>query len=328
MKCVLSFVLAVSTLAAPAIGAQGVDGQCSDPAFVGASYEGGDACQKVVDIYRYVSAQLGTLIAGGNAVLGRGGTLGGFPHVTAELRVNAMRASIPDVSGTGIVAGEPRRSTYAVDGKWVAVPQVDASLGIFKGVSVGNTHIGGVDAIVSAAYVPDATRGTLSIASTGDALALGYGARVGIMNESALTPAISFTYLERRLPTTTIAASEGSNTLTVRDLELSARSWRVVASKRFLLLGIAAGIGQDVYHARTTLTYDVDGVRPPRPFTLDASPKRTNMFVDVSVTPFPFARLVGELGRVAGGELRTYNRFESAAGDARLYGSVGLRVGF
>lgn len=328
MKFVLCFVLAVSTLAAPVVRAQGVNGQCSDPAFVGGAHEGGDACQKVVDVYRYVGAQLGTLIAGGNAVLGRGGTLGGFPHVTAELRVNAMRASIPDVSGTAIVVGEPRRSTYAVSRKWVAVPQVDASLGIFRGVPVGNTYLGGVDAIVSAAYIPDETRGTLSIASSGDALALGYGARVGILSESVLTPAISFTYLERRLPTTTIAASEGSNTLTVRDLELRARSWRVVASKSFLVLGLAAGIGQDVYRARTSLTYQVDGVRPPRPFSLDASPKRTNMFVNLSITPFPFARLVGELGRVSGGDLQTYNRFEDAAGEARLYGSVGLRVGF
>jgi hypothetical protein len=38
--------------------------------------------------------------------------------------------------------------------------------------------------------------------------------------------------------------------------------------------------------------------------------------------------VVGELGRVSGGDLQTYNRFDPAAGDERLYGSVGLRVGF
>lgn len=328
MKSLQSLVLAALIFAAPAVDAQSVDSRCSDPAFVGSAQEGGDACQKVVDIYRYIGEQLGTLVAGGNAVLGRGGALGGFPHFTAELRVNSMRGSIPDVSSTGIVVGAPRQSTYAVNRKWVAIPQVDASLGIFKGIPVGITYVGGVDAIVSAAYIPDVTKGSVSIASTGEALKLGYGARVGIMSESALTPGISVTYLERQLPTITILASDVGNTLTVSDLEVRARSWRVVASKSFLVLGIAAGIGQDEYRASTALTYDVAGVQPPQPFTLDISPKRTNMFVDLSVTPFPLVRVVGELGRVSGGDLQTYNRFDPAAGDERLYGSVGLRVGF
>lgn len=328
MRSIFSLVLAAFALAAPAVSAQGVDSRCSDPAFVGAAQEGGDACQKVVDLYRYLGEQLGTLIAGGNAVLGRGGTLGGFPHFTAEVRANTMRASIPDVSGTAIAIGAPQQSTYSVNKKWVAIPQVDASLGIFKGIPVGITYVGGVDAIVSAAYVPDVTNRSVSIAPSDGALKLGYGARVGIMSESVLTPGISVTYLERELPTTTIVATEGANTLTVRDLEIEARSWRVVASKSFLVLGIAAGIGQDEYRASTALTYDVGGVRPPQPFTLDVSPKRTNMFVDLSATPFPLVRVVGELGRVSGGDLQTYNRFDPAAGDARLYGSVGLRIGF
>jgi hypothetical protein len=328
MKSIRSLVLAIFALAAPAVSAQSVDSQCSDPAFVGAAQEGGDACQKVVDIYRYLGEQLGTLIAGGNAVLGRGGTLGGFPHFTAELRANTMRASIPDVSGTAISLGAPRQSTYSVDEKWVAFPQVDASIGIFKGIPVGVTYVGGVDAIVTAAYVPDVTNRSVSIAPSDGALKVGYGARLGIMSETVLTPGISVTYLERRLPTTTIVASEGGNTLTVSDLEIKARSWRVVASKSFLVLGIAAGIGQDEYRASTALTYDVGGVRPSQPFTLDISPKRTNMFVDLSATPFPLVRVVGELGRVSGGDLQTYNRFDPPAGDARLYGSVGLRIGF
>lgn len=319
--------IAALTLAAPA-AAQSVDSRCSDPAFVGTGLEGGDGCQKAVDIYRYLGEQLGTLIAGGNAVLGRGGTLGGFPHFTAELRANTMRASVPDVSGTPITVGAARRSTYEVNDKWVAIPQVDASLGIFKGIPVGVTYVGGVDAIVSAAYVPDVTSGTVNVASTDGSLKLGYGARVGIMSETALTPGISVTYLERQLPTTTITATEGGNTLSARDLDIRARSWRVVASKSFLVLGVAAGIGQDEYRARTSLTYDVAGVRPPQPFTLQVSPRRTNMFVDLSLTPFPLLRVVGELGRVSGGDLRTYNRFDPAAGDARLYGSVGLRLGF
>lgn len=52
------------------------------------------------------------------------------------------------------------------------------------------------------------------------------------------------------------------------------------------------------------------------------------MFMNLSIAPVPFVRMVGELGRVSGGDSQTYNRFDPAVGDARLYGSVGLRLGF
>ncbi len=329
MNSMKLLAVAALAMALPAVvQSQGVDDRCSDPAFVGAGGEGGDACQKVVDIYRYLGDQLGTLIAGGNAVLGRGGTLGGFPRFTAELRANVMRANIPDAAGTAIALGVPRRSTYEIRDKWVAIPQVDASLGLFRGIPVGITYVGGVDAIVSAAYVPDGTSGSVSIVSSDGSVKLGYGARLGIMSETALTPGISVTYLERRLPTVSITARESGNSLSVRDLDLKTRSWRVVASKSFVVFGVAAGIGQDALRASSALDYDVEGVRPDTPFPLEISPKRTNMFVDLSVTPFPSMRIVGELGRVSGGDVQTYNRFDPAADDARLYGSVGLRFGF
>ena len=328
MKSIGFFLLAALTSAASMAGAQSVDSRCSDAAIVGAGHEGGDACQKVVDLYQYMGVQLGTLIAGGNAVLGQGGTLGGFGHFTAELRVNTMRASVPDVSSTGIAVGPAQRSTYEVNEKWVAVPQVDVSVGLFKGIPVGVTYVGGVDAIVSGAYVPDMKSGAVSVSAPGGSLKLGYGGRLGIMSETALTPGISVTYLQRELPTTTITATDVGNTLTVQDLRITAKSWRLVASKSFLVLGIAAGIGQDEYRARTGLTYDVAGTQPQQPLTLSIAPKRTNMFVDLSLTPLPLVRIVGELGRVSGGDVDTYNRFDPAAGDPRLYGSVGLRIGF
>lgn len=330
MKWIQFFALTALALATPAVGAraQSVESRCADPAIVGVAHEGGDACQKAVDLYRYMGVQLGMLVAGGNAVLGRGGTLGGFGHFTAELRVNAMRASIPDVSGTAISLGAPRQSTYDVNDKWVAIPQVDASLGIFRGIPVGVAYVGGVDAIVSAAYVPDMTSGSVQVSAPNGSLKLGYGGRLGIISESALTPGVSVTYLQRQLPTTTITASEGSNSLTVQDLKISARSWRIVASKSFLVFGLAAGVGQDEYRARTAITYDVAGTHPEQPYTLETRPKRTNMFVDLSLTPLPLVRIVGELGRVSGGDIDTYNRFDPAADDPRTYGSLGLRIGF
>jgi hypothetical protein len=327
MKSLEILAVAAIMVAAPVAGAQSMDSRCSDAAIVGPGQEGGDACQKVVDLYRYMGEQLGTLIAGGNAVLGQGGTLGGLGHFVAELRVNAVHASVPDVDGAGITVGPARQTTYDVDDKWVAAPQIDASIGLFKGIPVGVTYVGGVDAIVSATYVPDVRSGSLRIAAPDGSLRLGYGGRVGILSETSLTPGISVTYLQRQLPTTTVTASAGDNTLAVEALKITTKSWRVVASKSFVVFGIAAGVGQDEYRARTALSYDVAGSSPDQPLTLKIEPKRTNVFVDLSLTPLPFVRIVGEIGRVSGGDLDTFNRFDPVAGDPRLYGSVGLRVG-
>ena len=63
---------ALACMIAPAAMAQSeVDPRCTDPALVGASNEGQDACQKAIDLLNYMTPQLGTLIAGGNATIGR-----------------------------------------------------------------------------------------------------------------------------------------------------------------------------------------------------------------------------------------------------------------
>lgn len=328
MKRIEFFAVAAILVAAPVVGAQSVDSRCTDAAIVGSGLEGGDACQKAVDLYQYLGVQLGTLVAGGNAMLGQGGTLGGFGHFQAELRFNAMHASVPDVAGAGIAVGPARQSTYEVDEKWVGVPQVDASIGLFKGIPVGVTYVGGVDAILSASFVPDVKSGSVRIAAPDGSLKLGFGGRVGIMSESALTPGVSVTFLERDLPKTTITANAGDDNLTVEDLKITTRSWRVVASKSFVGFGLAAGVGQDEYRARSGLTYDVAGSRPSQTLALTIKPRRTNIFLDLSLTPFPLLRVVGEIGRVSGSGIDTYNRFDPAAGDSRVYGSVGLRVGY
>src|SRR5919199_6529375 len=77
MKSGLLALGAAATLAAAApLQAQSVEPRCTG-AFAGPAQVGGDACQKVVDLYQYMNAQLGTPIAGGNATLGQGGALGG-----------------------------------------------------------------------------------------------------------------------------------------------------------------------------------------------------------------------------------------------------------
>src|SRR5919199_6269481 len=105
MKVVrLALGAAVTLAVAAPIKAQSVDSRCNGE-FAGPGRVGGDACQKVIDLYKYMNVQLGTSVAGGNATLGQGGSLGGLGHFAVDLRANAMRASVPDVEATGVQAG-------------------------------------------------------------------------------------------------------------------------------------------------------------------------------------------------------------------------------
>src|SRR5262245_13782940 len=71
----------LAMVAAVSVGAQGAPNSC-------ASGQTQDACQMAVDVFRLVSPQLGLALAGGNATLGRGSTLGGPGHFSIGLRAN------------------------------------------------------------------------------------------------------------------------------------------------------------------------------------------------------------------------------------------------
>jgi len=294
---------------------------------------GGDACQKSVDLFNYMNFQLGTLLAGGNATLGQGGTLGGLGHFALELRANVMQVSLPDVPAVGVSPGPRTASTFPVNDKWVPVPVADAAIGLFKGIPLGVTSVGGVDALVSVAYLPEFDGSDISVKTPDGRIKWGYGARVGIISESMVTPGVSVTWLRRDLPRATITAainpgsSSASGNLSVENYDLQTTAWRVVASKNILILGLAAGIGQDKYSAKANAAYEVAGGTLLTGSTpVSVKPTRTNMFADVSLN-LMVLKIVAEVGRVSGGDVVTFNNFEKPANDPRLYGSVGVRIG-
>src|SRR5579883_95658 len=285
-----------------------------------------DACQKTVDVFAYLAPQLATAIAGGNATLGQGGTLGGLGHFTIGVRANAVDGDVPKIDNTAISTTGAVADTLAV--KRVAVPMVTADLGIglFKGLPLGVTRVLGVDALVSALYVPTYNSNSVDVRPD-HPLKLGLGGRLGILGESGFLPGISFTYLVRDLPQTSIIATSGTDSLRVQNLDVSTRAWRVVAGKHLLFLGIAAGVGQDHYRASTSVGAEVNGFSSAGSL---ASPSlsltRTNYFGDLSYN-LPVVTIAAEVGRIAGGVLPTYNAFAGKpAGAGRLYGSAGVRI--
>ena len=298
-----------------------------------------DACQMAVDIFQLVSPQLGLALAGGNAVLGSGSTLGGPGHFSIGVRANVFQGDLPDITSFPAPSTNGRvqyagASALPAKTTVLGLPTADAAIGLFGGVPLPLTNVGGIDLLVSATYVPTIGDSTSDVRIAPDRnLQLGYGVRVGLLKESIVVPGVSFTYLKRDLPSTSISGSSSDVSISVRDAKVKTSAYRLVASKTLLTFGIAAGIGQDKYDDEASVQGTVKAPAPVGTQTSDVialSQKltRTNYFVDLSLN-LPVFKLVGEVGQVTGGTVDTYNEFDSGRADkARTYGSVGFRLAF
>ncbi|HEX6629562.1 MAG TPA: hypothetical protein VF048_00640, partial [Gemmatimonadaceae bacterium] len=160
----------------------------------------------------------------------------------------------------------------------------------------------------------------------------GFGARVGLVEESAVAPGVSVTYLRRSLPEVAVDALVDDDSLGVSDAKLTVDSWRLVAGKSFAMFGLSGGIGQDRYDAGASVSAVVNegGDRHPTttPAAFSQKLTRTNAFADLSMN-LAVMRLVLEVGRVWGDDAPTFNTFAGTSPtEPRLYGSVGLRFGY
>ncbi len=131
------------------------DGAFTSPGIPNADKASQDACQKALDVFAYMAPQLGTSITGGNATLGQGSSLGGLGHFSVGIRVNAIQGSLPQVQNVRpLVTGETS-TEFATNTQIIPMPTADLAIGIFKGIPLALTNVGGVDLLVSAAYLPE-----------------------------------------------------------------------------------------------------------------------------------------------------------------------------
>jgi hypothetical protein len=114
-----------------------------------------DACQMAVDVFQFMAPQLGLALAGGNATLGAGSTLGGIGHFSLGIRGNVFNGDLPQI-GSFPTPGTNGRTQRALPskGQVLGLPTADAAIGLFGGLPFGLTNVGGVDVLVSAAYIP------------------------------------------------------------------------------------------------------------------------------------------------------------------------------
>jgi hypothetical protein len=334
-------ILTAAAMAATSLGAQGIDTQrCPAGTTNGLGVPdqtraSQDACQKAIDLFQYMAPQLGTSITGGNATLGQGGNLGGLGHFSLGLRVNAVQGSLPQIQNVTPSVTGATSTQFDTKTQLIPMPTADLAIGIFKGLPLAITNVGGIDLLVSAAYLPEFNNSGISVKVPNGSLKLGYGARVGILQESLLVPGVAVSYLKRDLPTVDIAANSGNDSLLVNNLSMKTTAWRVTASKSLLLFGLAVGAGQDKYESSTDISAHISARAVPpisafstTPVSLSQNITRTNVFADLSMNLL-ILKLTGEIGQVSGGTINTYNTFSGKqAADSRIYGSVGARFGF
>lgn len=336
---VLAAAIAALTVAAPTARAQ--VNSCPGGGSTSPDQIRQDACQKAIDLFAFMAPQLGASITGGNTILGSGGALGGLGHFSIGLRANVISGQLPQTDGVTLGLSGRRASDFGPRKQVLGLPSAEAAIGIFKGIPLGLTNVGGIDVLLSAFYVPDVAEDGVSLSTTDGSVKLGYGARLGILQETAVVPGVAVSVLRRDLPTSNLTARVGAaDSVRVRDFRASTTSWRLVASKRVTLLGVSAGAGQDRYDASATASAYI----APRPVgggvpiavgfdgdvaAAEQQMTRTNVFGGLSLN-FPFVRLAGEIGRVSGGSVpATFNTFgDRRPDDAYTYGSVGVRVQF
>jgi hypothetical protein len=302
-----------------------------------------DACRKATDVLSFMTPQLSTALAGGNPTLGQGGVLGGLGHFSLDVRASAVNGSTPQLNNVNLSTNGAVASSFASKSQILPFPSVDLGVGLWKGASLGVTHVLGVDGIVTATYIPNMNNNSNGTSTNfyvnGSNLQLGYGVRVGLLEEGARWPGASFVYAQRSLPSLSVSGTfspvAGSpnvtGTMALNDFSVKTSVWRVTAAKNVLIFNLSLGFGQDKYDASSSVTAAVTAPSPVGRQTGTISPPftmtRTNFFVGAAVNLFIF-KVEGEYGQVSGGTVPTLlNDFGSDPNGSRSYFTLGLRFG-
>ena len=279
------------------------------------------ACNTMVDATKAFHPLAGMIVSGGNPVLGTARTLGGFGHISATVRVNAIKASLPNPDSA---ARNPVPSSF---NGYFPAPVIEAAVGLYGGQGGGLLSI---DGLASAVLLPVSRVRGMSVDANapkiGDvALGLGYGVRVGLLRGSFPIPAVSVSVMKRHVPrvqfgdvTTGDPADFATN--------FDAINWRAVAGMRVLFVDVAAGIGIDHYASAATIRYRNGLVNST--VTLDLKSTREVLFTNAGLT-MGLVKLVAELGYQTGTDqsfATTFSDFDPKAG--HVFWGAGLRINF
>ncbi len=306
--------LVVLTVVALPLAAQ--EPQCQNP-----NPQAQAACNTMVDATKAFHPLAGLIVSGGNPVLGTASSLGGFGHVSATLRVNAIKASLPNPDSA---ARNPVPSSFS---GYFPAPVIETAFGLYRGQRGGLLSI---DGLASAVLLPASRVQGMSVdpgaPKIGDiALGIGYGVRIGLLRGSFPVPAVSVSVMKRHVPRIqfgNVSANDPADFAT----DLNATNWRATAGMRVLFADVAAGIGVDHYTSAAIIHYR-DGLFI-RTVTLDLANTREVLFANAGLTMGP-VKFVTELGYQTGtdqGFSTTFSDFDPKAG--HVFWGAGLRLNF
>jgi len=313
MKRYMMSLVLLSTVAAP-VAAQ--EPQCQS---INAQAQA--ACNTMVDATKAFHPLAGMIVSGGNPVLGSAGTLGGFGHVSATIRVNAIKASLPNPDSA---AQNPVPSSF---NGYLPAPVVEAAVGLYRGKDGGLLSI---DGLASAVLLPASRVQGMSVdpnaPKIGDvALGLGYGVRIGVLRGTFPVPSVSVSVMKRHLPRVQFGDVAGGDPADFAT-DFDATNWRATAGMRVLFADVAVGVGIDHYTSAATIHY-TDGLTT-HTVTLDLANTREVLFADAGLTT-GLVKLVAELGYQTGTDqsfATTFSGFDPKAG--HVFWGAGLRFNF
>ncbi len=296
-----------------------------------------DVCQKANDLFRFLVPQVGVAVAAGNPVPGEGGTMGGWGKRAFSLRLVGVDGQLPSNVVPLRLTGPAVASDFGASRSIVPLPALDAAIGVTEGIPLGLTNVGGVDVLLGVSALPKASSGGFSLDPKDKfGIAISYGARLGLLQESSIIPGVSVSYMRRKLPTVDFGYRSGNDTLSVAGTKVVANSLRLVASKRIPLFGLAVGVGRDEIEGSSsvlaTVNEQVNGVTQRASVSvplLAEKVTRTTAFVNASVNLL-VARVVAEFGwSNAGPSRQLVNTFGGhRADEGYRYGSIGLTTRF
>ncbi|PYO27194.1 MAG: hypothetical protein DMD73_10085 [Gemmatimonadetes bacterium] len=287
------------------------------------------ACNTAVDAVRAFHPLAGLIVSGGNPVLGTARALGGIGHLSVTARVNGVKASLPNPDSASQSAVPS--SFHGV----VPAPVVEAALGLVR----GKGGFLAIDALGSAVVLPTSGVSGLSVDSSATrvgsaALGIGYGARVGVLAGSFPIPALSVSWMHRTLPRIqygNLGPTFGTGDRFEFSMDLRADNYRAVASWRFVLFDLAAGLGVDHYtSSATNIRFHNNPLAPASVDTIVINPNNTRevAFVNGGLS-FAVVKIVAELGFQTGKDQHfstNFSGFDPKAG--HVFGGLGVRFGF
>lgn len=350
-------LLAIGLSAIPAGAQNTVSAPCSrsdvpDPAR--------DFCLTVAQAVESAQPQLGILIAGGNPTIGTASTgglrLGVMPRVSASLNLNVVFIQLPEILAEQAGASAERLNSAV----GIPAPALSgtASVGVFPGFTLAPTigGIGSVDVLGSATWLPFSAASVEGFGEGTADLAFGGGLKIGLLQESFVTPGVSVSLMHRRLgsieygdvcPTASAGVAGSSDDYVFSSgtcagggdpgefsVDLSDWSARAMIGKRLLGLGLTGGIGYDRFSSEVgygfrapqgSLPAQANYYARAEKMSLDSD--RWSAFVDASFTAL-IATFAVEAGWLQGSDaiqgFPTSSDFDP--GEGTFFGSVGLRL--